>query len=104
MSNPNATPMKEQALWYSLVPLFFIAGPVGAEYELIHGPQASDPMAVVNQYGQVRGIDCLRVVDASIMPNVIRANTNVTTMVIGELIADFIKQDSIKQETKQATK
>jgi len=46
MSNPNATPMKEQALWYSLVPLFFIAGPVGAEYELIHGPQASDPMAV----------------------------------------------------------
>ena len=67
------------------------------------GPD-SDPMAVVNQYGQVRGIDGLRVVDASIMPNVIRANTNVTTMVIGELIADFIKQDSIKRETKQASK
>ena len=36
--------------------------------------------------------DGLRVVDASIMPDCIRANTNVTTMVIGERIADFIRQ------------
>ena len=54
------------------------------------GP-ASDPMAVVDQYGKVHGIDGLRVVDASIMPDCIRANTNVTTMMIGERIADFIK-------------
>ena len=56
------------------------------------GP-ASDPMAVVDQYGKVRGIQNLRVVDASIMPDCIRANTNVTTMMIGERIADFIRQE-----------
>ncbi|HBJ32030.1 MAG TPA: hypothetical protein DDY93_11775, partial [Dehalococcoidia bacterium] len=31
------------------------------------------------------------VADASVMPNVVRANTNVTTMMIGERIADFIR-------------
>ena len=55
------------------------------------GP-ASDPMAVVDQYGHVHGLQNLRVVDASIMPDCIRANTNVTTMMIGERIADFIRQ------------
>jgi choline dehydrogenase len=52
----------------------------------------SDPMAVVDQYGKVHGVQGLRVVDASIMPDCTRANTNVTTMMIGEKIADFIKQ------------
>jgi choline dehydrogenase-like flavoprotein len=55
------------------------------------GP-ASDPMAVVDQYGRVHGLDNLRVVDASIMPDCIRANTNVTTMMIGERLADFMRQ------------
>ena len=55
------------------------------------GP-TDDSMAVVDQYGKVRGIERLRVADASIMPDTIRANANVTTMVIGERIADFIKQ------------
>jgi len=53
------------------------------------GP-ASDPMAVVDQYGRVHGVEDLRVADASIMPDVIRANTNLTTIMIGERIADFI--------------
>ena len=55
------------------------------------GP-ASDAMAVVNQFGKVHGVDGLRVVDASIMPDCIRANTNVTTMVIGERVADLMRQ------------
>lgn len=55
------------------------------------GP-ASDPMAVVDQYGRVHGLEGLRVVDASIMPDCVRANTNVTTMTMGERIADFMKQ------------
>jgi len=55
------------------------------------GP-ASDPMAVVDQYGRVHGLAGLRVADASIMPDCIRANTNVTTMMIGERIADFMRQ------------
>ena len=54
------------------------------------GP-AADPMAVVTQYGKVHGLEALRVADASIMPDCIRANTNVTTMMIGERIAEFIK-------------
>jgi choline dehydrogenase len=51
-----------------------------------------DPLAVVNQYGTVYGLEGLRVADASIMPDCIRANTNVTAMVIGERIADFLRQ------------
>ncbi|MCH8226032.1 MAG: mycofactocin system GMC family oxidoreductase MftG, partial [Chloroflexi bacterium] len=53
------------------------------------GP-SSDNMAVVDQYGRVHGIDGLRIADASIMPNCIRANTNLTTIMIGERIADWI--------------
>ena len=54
------------------------------------GPE-SDSMAVVDQYGKLYGIDALRVADASIMPECVRANINVTVMVIGEMVADFIK-------------
>ena len=49
-------------------------------------------MAVVDQYGDVHGLEGLRVADASIMPDCIRANTNVTTMMIGERVADFIRE------------
>jgi choline dehydrogenase len=55
------------------------------------GPE-SDPMAVVDQHCRVYGVDGLRVVDASVMPNVIRANTNATTIMIGERVADWITQ------------
>ena len=54
------------------------------------GP-VSDPMAVVDQRGKVHGLEGIRVVDASIMPDCVRANTNVTTMMIGERIADFMR-------------
>ncbi len=54
------------------------------------GP-GSDPMAVVDQYGRVHGVEGLRVADASVMPDVIRANTNLTTIMIGERVADWIK-------------
>jgi choline dehydrogenase len=53
------------------------------------GP-VSDIEAVVDNEGRVHGLQSLRVADASIMPDCIRANTNVTTMVIGERIADVI--------------
>ena len=55
------------------------------------GPD-SDPMAVVDQYLKVKGIVGLRVADASIMPDCIRANTNATTIMIGEKVSDFIKE------------
>jgi choline dehydrogenase len=53
---------------------------------------ASDPMAVVDQYCKVHGLDGLRVVDASVMPDVIRANTNATTIMIAERVSDWIKE------------
>ena len=55
------------------------------------GPD-SDPMAVVDQQGRVKGVQNLRVVDASIMPDCIRANTNVTTMMIGERVSELMRQ------------
>ena len=55
------------------------------------GP-SSDDQAVVNQFGKVHGIDGLRIADASIMPDCVRANTNATTIMIGERVADFIKE------------
>jgi choline dehydrogenase len=54
------------------------------------GP-ASDPMAVVDQFCRVHGLEGLRVVDASVMPEVIRANTNTTTIMIAERVADWMK-------------
>ena len=55
------------------------------------GP-GSDLDAVVDQYCHVYGMQNLRVVDASVMPDVIRANTNATTIMIAERVADFIKE------------
>ena len=51
-----------------------------------------DGMAVVDQYAKMHGIEGLRVADASIMPDCIRANTNATSMVIGERVAEFIRE------------
>ena len=54
------------------------------------GPE-SDPMAVVDQYCRVHGLEGLRVVDASVMPEITRANTNATVIMIAERVADFIR-------------
>jgi choline dehydrogenase len=51
-------------------------------------------MAVVNDRLQVHGIDGLRVADASIMPTIVNANTNIPSIVIGEKAADLIRNSS----------
>lgn len=48
---------------------------------------ADDPGAVVDANGAVRGVDALHVVDASIMPDIVSAPTNVTTIMIAEAIS-----------------
>jgi choline dehydrogenase len=53
---------------------------------------ASDGMAVVDSQGRVYGLERLRVADAAIMPNIPRANTNLTAIMIGERIADFMRR------------
>ena len=55
------------------------------------GPE-SDPTAVVDARGKVYGVDNLYVADASIMPIVPRANTNIPALVVGERIAAWLSQ------------
>jgi choline dehydrogenase len=52
---------------------------------------ASDPMAVVDHQGRVHGTSGLRVVDASIMPQVVTGNLNAPTIMLAEKIADHIR-------------
>jgi choline dehydrogenase len=56
------------------------------------GP-AGDRDAVVDQHCRVWGVDRLRVVDASVMPNIPRANTNLTCIMIGERVADWMRTE-----------
>ena len=52
---------------------------------------ASDPMAVVDADLKVRGIIGLRIVDASVMPNITSGNTAAPTMMIAQRVAELLK-------------
>ena len=52
----------------------------------------SDPLSVVDEKGNVHGTQGLRVVDSSIMPDVVRANTNATVIMMAEKIAEDIME------------
>jgi 5-(hydroxymethyl)furfural/furfural oxidase len=52
----------------------------------------ADPLAVTDGQGRVHGVQNLRVCDASLMPTIPRANTNIPTIMMAERIADLVKQ------------
>ncbi len=54
------------------------------------GP-ATDPMAVVGQHGGCHFQDGLVVADASILPFVPRANTNLSAILVGEMVGEWLR-------------
>jgi choline dehydrogenase-like flavoprotein len=66
-----------------------------------------DADAVVDQYSHVRGVKALRVANASIMPNVPRANANLTSIMIGSALPNGCvssdRQSAPPERTKART-
>jgi len=57
-----------------------------------------DPMAVLDPACRVRGVTGLRVVDASVMPTIVSANTNISTIAIAERASDLILASTTARE------
>jgi choline dehydrogenase len=54
----------------------------------------TDPMAVVDGRLRVRGIEALRVIDASVMPTITSGNTNAPVLMIAEKGAEMVQKDA----------
>ncbi|ODM87284.1 Oxygen-dependent choline dehydrogenase [Orchesella cincta] len=69
-------------------PILHLFHPVGT----CHMGKIGNPNAVVDSQLRVIGTKGLRVIDASVMPEITNANTNAPTIMIGEVGSDLIKQ------------
>jgi choline dehydrogenase len=59
------------------------------------------PEAVCDAQLKLRGIDGLRIADASVMPRIVGGNTNAATIMIGEKAADLIRQSHAESPSAQ---
>ncbi|WP_346655421.1 GMC oxidoreductase [Pseudomonas sp. SWRI111] len=90
-SNPGgwiASPGKQQPLTDEEI--LNAVAPMGHPIGSCKMGRANDPESVVDPQCRVIGMEGLRVVDASIMPVITSANTNLTTIMIAEKAADMI--------------
>src|SRR6185437_6084883 len=78
-------PLSETEILTAAAPMFHPAGTCAM------GP-AGDPQAVVDPECRVQGVQDLRVVDASIMPRIPSANTNLPVLMLAERAADLIRR------------
>lgn len=55
---------------------------------------------MVDRSCRVRGVEDLRVVGASVMPDIVRANTNLTCIMIGERVADWMRAEAWRTDSE----
>jgi 5-(hydroxymethyl)furfural/furfural oxidase len=83
-SRHRRLPLSDDDIFGSIAPMGHVAG-------TCRMGRPGDPGAVVDPQCRLIGLDGLRVVDASIMPRVPRANTNLPAIMLAEKAADFIR-------------
>ena len=62
----------------------------------------ADQQAVVDERLRVRGVDGLRVIDASVMPRLVSTNTNAAAIMIGEKGAAMVLEDAQRRASSHA--
>ncbi|XP_013105627.2 glucose dehydrogenase [FAD, quinone] [Stomoxys calcitrans] len=87
----NAMIYDSDDYWFCYIKYFYVSAWHGVG--TCHMGPAEDPSAVVDSHLRVHGFKGLRVIDASIMPNITSANTNGPTIMIAEKGAQMIKDE-----------